>query len=202
MPLREAFYLGAACQIGATVRLSGPADKSAALFGASRLDPFGALRPRINRAEATSRLTAQPGACARWTGSTALTGRPKSKFFRQGGGAMRSKRAIWPPERPEERFSCIGRGLAHPEAAFVRYTRSGAVAFFHDCRPGFRRDEELPPTRSRRALAGRPPGELLQHSPGDEELSPDATGKVAMSLTPAAPRDEELSAISGPRGRP
>lgn len=65
MPLREAFYLGAAYQIGATVRLSGPADKSAALFGAPRLDPSGALRPGPPLADKSSR--GLPGACARWT---------------------------------------------------------------------------------------------------------------------------------------
>jgi len=154
MPLREAFYLGAVYQIGAAVRLSGPADKSAALFGASRLDPFGALRPRINRAEATSRLTAQPGACARRTGDTEATGRPKSEFRRCGGGRCARK---GPPGRlrgpwsdflvqveasPIRRLlSCVIRALVRSHFFMTAAEASGVMKNSHQPAAG----EPLPP---------------------------------------------------------
>lgn len=96
MPLREAFYLGAACQIGATIRLSGPADKSAALFGASRLDPYGALSPRINRAEALCTSPLNRARVRAGLAASAQTEHPKSEFSDKGrADALR----IWPSRR-------------------------------------------------------------------------------------------------------
>lgn len=114
MPLREAFYLGAAYQIDATVRLSGPADKSAALFGASRLDPYGALSPRINRAEALCTSPLNRARVRAGLAASAQTEHPKSEFSDRGrADALR----IWPSRRligPWSDFLILGEGSPLP----------------------------------------------------------------------------------------
>lgn len=155
MPLREAFYLGAACQIGATVRLSGPADKSAALIGASRLDPCGALRPRINRAEALRTSPLNRARVRAGLATSVQTEHPKSEFSGRGAGRCARNMAVSPPERPQERFSHPGRGLAPPQPAFARYARSGEAEF--SATPAAASAGVM---KNSRAMAGGPPGGL------------------------------------------